>query len=581
MSELSVREGAGVEQTTRRPFRPDTGSLGLWLMIALAALIVLPPVFILVKTSLSIETDTLETSFGWDNFGSIVDIAGPKVWTDTLVFAAGSALIGLVGGVSYAWLVARTNAYFRTLAQISAFLSLSIPVIIKGIGWILLLGPNKGVLNEWLRALFGTSGVPIQLFGLGGMTFIEGILWIPLVFLLATPTLSLVNPALEEAAAMAGAKAPQILLRVTLPIAMPGLLAILLLTLLRSLESFDIPLLIGLPGGTHTVTTEIYETLHVGFVPHYGEASAFGVLLIGLLVLPLLAYYRVTRNADRFASITGKAFQMRRYDLGRWRLPAGLYLLLMPLSLLAPLAILLWASFLPIYESPSLSDFARMSLANYVTIFHLPLTVDGMWASATVSSLSATAVAAFTFLIAWIVVRSKQRPRYLLDFIGSLPLIIPGIVLGIAILEEFLAADFVPIYGTIWIIVFAFLVRFMPYGIRCCHAGIIAIHRELEESAATSGASPATILRRIVLPLAMPAVAAIWIYVFLNSIRDLSLPIMLAGPKSRLISVVILDRWQNGEVPQLAALSVILAATVSVLAWILMRLGQRYGAKSV
>jgi iron(III) transport system permease protein len=339
--------------------------------------------------------------------------------------------------------------------------------------------------------------------------------------------------------------------------------------------------LIGLPGGTHTVTTEIYETLRTGFVPHYGEASAFGVLLIGLLVLPLLAYYRVTRNADRFASITGKAFQMRRYDLGRWRLPVGLYLLLMPASLLAPLAILFWASFLPIYESPSLSDVARMSLANYVTIFHLPLTVDGMWSSVIVSSLSATAVASFTFLIAWIVVRSKERQRLLLDFIGSLPLIIPGIVLGIAILEEFLAVDFVPIYGTIWIIVFAFLVRFMPYGIRCCHAGIIAIHRELEESAATSGASHAAILRRIVLPLAMPAVAAIWIYVFLNSVRDLSLPIMLAGPKTRLISVVILDRWQNGEIPQLAALSIILAATVSVLAWILMRLGQRYGAKSL
>ena len=579
-SELSLGEDTVDGRIPRWRLRENMGSVGLWSMIALTALIVFPPIFILFKTSLSIETDTLDTTFGWDNFRSVIDIAGPGVWANTIIFAAGSALIGLVGGVSYAWIVARTNAYFRTLAQVSAFLSLSIPVIIKGIGWILLLGPNKGVFNEWLRALFGTSGVPIRLFGLGGMTFIEGILWIPLVFLLATPTLSLVNPVLEEAAAMAGAKTRQILLRVTLPIAMPGILAILLLTFLRSLESFDVPLLIGLPGGKHTVTTEIYETLHVGFVPHYGEASAFGVLLIGLLVLPLLGYYRITRDSDRFASITGKAFQARRHDLGRWRLPAGLYLLLMPASLLAPLAILLWASFLPIYESPTIHDFARMSFANYVTIFRLPLTVDGMWASAIVASLSSTLVAAFTFLLAWLVVRSKQRSRFLLDFIGSLPLIIPGIVLGIAILEEFLSADFVPIYGTLWIIVFAFLVRFTPYGIRACHAGIIAIHRELEESAATSGASPLTILRRIVLPLAMPAVTAIWIYVFLNSIRDLSLPIMLAGPKSRLISVVILDRWQNGEVPQLAALSIILAVTVTVLASVLLRLSQRYGARS-
>jgi iron(III) transport system permease protein len=579
-TQLSLRDAVADDAQHRR-LLPAGGTIALWSMIGLTALIVLPPIIILFKTSVSIESDTLESTFGWDNFSSVIDLAGPEVWANTVLFAAGSAFIGLVGGVSYAWIVARTNAYFRNVAQISAFLSLSIPVIIKGIGWILLLGPNKGLLNEWLRSLFDISGVPIQLFSLGGMIIIEGIFWIPVVFLLATPTLSLVNPVLEEAAAMAGAKSYQIWLRVTLPIAMPGILAILLLTFLRSLESFDVPLLIGIPGGKHTVTTEIYDTINAGFVPHYGEASAFAVLLIGLLILPLLGYYRITRNSDRFASITGKAFQVRRHDLGRWRLPVGLYLLAMPVSLLAPLAILFWASFLPIYESPSLSDVARMSFANYVTIFRLPLTVDGMWASAIVASLSATAVTLFTFVLAWMVVRFKQRARFLLDLIGSLPLILPGIVLGIAVLELFLSADFIPIYGTLWILVFAFLVRFGPYGIRACHAGILSIHRELEESAATSGATVRTVLRRIVLPLAMPAVSAIWIYVFLNSIRDLSLPILLAGPKSRLISVVILDRWQNGEIPQLAALSVVLAATVTVFALMLMRLGQHHGAKSI
>jgi iron(III) transport system permease protein len=558
----------------------DAGVAGLWLMLGLAALVILPPVVILFVTSVSIETDTLETTFGFDNFASVGDIAGLHVWVNTVRFAAGSAVIALAGGFSYAWLCARTNARFRQVAQVSAFLSLSVPIIVKGIGWILLLGPNKGVFNEWLRALFGLTGTPIELFSLTGMTCIEGVFWIPVVFLLAMPILGAVNPAFEEAAVMAGASTLQILRRITLPLATPGILALLLLTFIRTLESFDVPLLIGVPGDSRTVTTEIYEAMHNGFVPHYGEASAFAVLLVGLLILPLYAYHRITRDADRFATIGGKAFRYRRYDLGAWRWPAGVYLLLMPASLLAPLAILFWSSFLPIYEPPQLSDVTRMSWRNYVTIFHLPLTVDGMWTSAIVATLSATCLAAFTFVMAWMIVRRREPVRYLLDGIGSLPLILPGIVLAIAVQEEFLAVSFIPIYGTIWLIVVGFVVRFSPYGLRACHAGVTAIHRELEESAAVSGAPVRTILRRIVVPLALPALAAIWIYVFLNSIRDLSLPILLAGPKTRMIAVVILDRWQNGEVPQLAALSVILAIAATALGWLLMRLSQRYGAQT-
>ena len=184
---------------------------------------------------------------------------------------------------------------------------------------------------------------------------------------------------------------------------------------------------------------------------------------------------------------------------------------------------------------------------------------------------------ALTFAAAWLIVRYRSGARWALDILISVPLVFPGIVLGITILIQFLRLPMIPIYGTIWILVLAFLIRFMPYGMRFCHAGILAIHRELEECGRTCGATVLIVLRRIVLPLALPSIAAAWLYVFLHTIRDLSIAILLSGPGSQVIAVVILDLWNNGEVPELAALAVLLAAGVTALGAVLMWLSRRAG----
>jgi iron(III) transport system permease protein len=558
--------------------RADPGRLLLWAMMLLTALIVLPPILFLVETSLTLEEGG-QTSIGLDHYLYVFNLSGWRLWQVSLIYAVGSSGFAIVIGVSSAWLVTRTNAYCRQVAVVGAYLSLAAPVMVKAIGWILLLGPNKGVFNEWLRAL-GVDGVPIDLFTLSGMTLLEGLLWVPIVFLLTMPALSAMDPALEEAAAMAGATPLQVLHRVTLRLALPGILAVFLLTFIRAIESFEIPFLIGTPANLQTFTTAIYRTIHRGFLPRYGEASAYSVLLVLVVALPLIGYYRVTRHAQRYATITGKGFRPARQNLGAWRVPAGLYLLLMPLTLIAPLLILFWASFLPIYEPPSAADLGRMTLANYTEVLTRPTTVAGLWNGIVVASLSSTAVTAFTFLLAWLVIRRREPERWLLDMLASLPLVLPGIVLGTAVLIEFLQVPAVPIYGTIWIMAFAFLVRFMPYGMRFCYAGIVSVHPHLEECARTCGAGPLTMLWRIVLPLAMPAIAAVWIYVFLSSIRDLSLPVMLAGPNNRLIAVAILDLWNEGKVPEVGALSILLALTATALGFAFMRLSSRYGAKA-
>jgi iron(III) transport system permease protein len=311
------------------------------------------------------------------------------------------------------------------------------------------------------------------------------------------------------------------------------------------------------------LTTAIYESIHTGFVPRYGEASAFAVLLLGLVAVPLVYYYWLTKEASRFATITGKGFRPRRLQLGRWRLTLGLCLLVIPLALIAPLLILVWASFLPVYKPPELADLAQMSFANYQSVWGRPETISGLVNSALIGFWSATIVVALTFAAAWLVIRMRSRLRFALDALISVPLVFPGIVLGITILIEFLRLPFIPIYGTIWILVFAFLIRFMPCGLRFCHAGILAIHRELEECGRTCGAGGLTVLRRIVLPLALPSVVAAWLLCS-STIRDLSIAIP-RRPKSQVIAVVILDLWNNGEIGELAALAVLMAAAVTAL----------------
>ena len=317
-----------------------TASRGtLWLLILLSALVVLPPFFYLIQNSLMVPLPGFRTALGLDNYRKVLEIKGWQLWGTTLAFATGSSLLAIALGFPSAWLIARTNVPFRRTVLVGAFLSLSAPLVVKGIGWILLLGPNNGLINVWLRAAFGLQGAPITLFGLGGMILIEGLLWTPIALLLALPPLSAMDPSLEEAAAMCGASRWRTLVRITVPLARPAILAVLLLSFIRALEAFEVPLLIGIPGGVVTVTTALYQSIHSGFVPRYGEASAYAVLLTLAVSVPLALYYRATREGAKFATISGKGFRPARVDLGIWKLPCALWVLIVPLSLCAPAAL--------------------------------------------------------------------------------------------------------------------------------------------------------------------------------------------------------------------------------------------------
>jgi iron(III) transport system permease protein len=566
--------------SAQRKIRFQNPDLVVWLAILGSLLLVAPPFFFLIKGSLTVPLPAFRFEFGLENYRRVLALDDFGLWRTTLAFALGSSCVAIGLGVTCAWLIARTDVPFRGLVQAVAFLSLATPFIVKGIGWILLLGPNNGLINQWFTTWFGFEEPVIELFSLGGMIFVEGLLWTPIAFLLALPPLSSMDPALEEAAMMSGASRMQSLLRIMAPMAMPSILAILLLSFVRALESFEVPLLIGVPGGEATVTTALYRSIRTGLVPRYGEASAYAVLLVIAIIPPLILYYRATRAAGKFATITGRGFRPGRIALRRWRWPCALFVLLVPVSLVAPLSIMLWASFTPTYVGASMADVGRMSLGNYAAIMARDDVLNALGNSLFVGACSAACVALGSFALSMIVVRSRASARFAIDAICSAPLVFPGIVLGFAILQQFLYLRSIPIYGTDWVLTIVFIVKFMPYGMRFSHTSLLSLSKELEESGHMSGASAFTVLRRIALPLAAPAVAATAIYVFMNSMRDLSSVVLLSGPRNNVIPMVILDLWNNGEIPRLAALSVLVAGGVSGIGVVFMRFVDRYGLRA-
>jgi iron(III) transport system permease protein len=549
--------------------------LFLFTSVALAYL-VLPPFFFILHTSLVTDRGLQAGSFTIQHFVNIIESLGDVktlLW-NSMIFSIGSSAIAIAYGTALAWLAERSDAPYRNLAYVSAYVSFAIPGIIKVVGWIMLLGPKAGILNAVGNALIG--GPFLNIFTLGGMILVESFLWIPIVFLLMSTPFRSMDPSLEEAATTAGSSGWQVFQKVTFPLAMPSVLAVLILTFIRSLEAFEIPALIGIPAGVEVLTTKIYLQIKGGLIPKYGEASAYSIILIVIVALGLIPYYRITSKTYKFTTISGKNYRPHRVALGKWRWLGGLLMLVLPLLQLFPIAAIAWSSFLPFAQIPSRKALEMLTFNNYVTAFNDSGIIRSIMNSITVSVTSATVAIAITFFAAWLIVRASIKGRWILDQMAMLPLVFPGIVMGIAILKMYLMLP-IPVYGTIWILVLAFIARYVPYGIRFSHSALLSLHKELEEGAMASGATWFQMVRHVVVPLIMPALLAGWIYIFLITFRELSIALLLYSPGSQVVAVTIWELWDNGHVGELAAFSLVIAIGTIVLGSIFLKLAQRHG----
>jgi iron(III) transport system permease protein len=357
---------------------------------------------------------------------------------------------------------------------------------------------------------------------------------------------------------------------------LPAFFSVLLLIFIRTFESFEIPALVGLPGDIRVLTTSIFLDAQK-LPPRYGSAGAFAVLLMAVVGATLYFYFRITREGDRFHTVTGKGYRPALIRLGRWRYAAGACLLLYAVVLLVlPFLIILWASFLPFYMQPSLEAFSRFTLKNYATALNFPKITESIKNSIVLGLASASFVMVLTLLASWILVRTKIRGRWLLDFLTTLPLLFPGIVMGLAILRFYLFVP-IPVYGTLWILLIAFATRYIPYGIRYTHSGLLQLHKELEEASYVSGGSWFASMRRIILPLITPSFLGGWIFVFLLSAKELSMSVLLVSPQTPVVSVAIFELWENAQVGELAAFGVIWTVILVSVAIAYYIIARRYG----
>ncbi len=553
-----------------------------WLLIGLPVVLVVwlalvPLAFLLWQSVLTPQTADTPAQFTLDNFrAAYFSTDTARLFLNSVEFSAGSALFALVVGTALAFLNERTNTPCKTLFFALAIIPLVIPGVLFTVSWIMLASPKIGLINLALQSLTGTDAVFVNIYTLAGMIFVDGLHYSPMAFLLMTAAFRAMDPSLEESAMMSGASLPQVARRITLKLAAPAAFGALLILFVRSIESFEVPALLGLPVGIHVYTSSIYQAIHE-YPSRVGLASAYAVTLLILTSLGIYAQARLAGESARFATVTGKGFRPRTLDLGTWRyLAAGLFILYFIVIVLLPFLVLLWSSLQRFYSAPSWAALAHVSFDSYRTVLDTPQFAQTIWNSLVLAVGCAIVIMLLSAVSAWIVVRTRLPGRWLIDNLASLPLVFPGLVLGLAIMVCYLTLD-IGVYGTLWIMFIAYVTRFLPYGMRYSSATMVQIHNELEESAMMSGAGWGTTFRRVVLPLLKPGLLAGFIYVMIVSIRELSSSILLYSPGSEVVSIMIWELWQNGQYVELSALGVMLIVALFVLVLLAQLAGRRFG----
>ncbi len=472
----------------------------------------------------------------------------------------------------------RTNTPFKRLFYGLSIIPLIIPSILFTVAWILLASPKIGILNLVLKDFVGFEHHVFDIYTLWGMIWVDGLHYSPMAFLLMSAALRAMDPALEESAMMSGASVLQVAWRITLKLSWPAVFATILILFVRAIESFEVPALLGLPVGIEVFTSSIYQAVH-RYPSQVGLASAYAMTLLLITAVGVYFQSRLSSRGSKYATMTGKGFRPRQIDLGRWRyLTAAIFIVYFLLIVVLPFSVLLWSSFQKFYTVPSWKALHNLTLDPYRFIITYPSLVTSVWNSLLLSVGTATIVMLMTSVICWIVVKTKLRGRWLLDGVASLPLVYPGLVLGLAIMIFYLNVD-IGVYGTIWILFIAYVTRFMPYGLRYNTTSMLQIHKELEESAAMSGASWGTTFWRVILPLLKPGLVAGFIYVMIVSIRELSSSILLYSPGTEVVSVVIWELWENGQYVELSALGVMFILALFVLVMLAQWLGRKFGIK--
>jgi iron(III) transport system permease protein len=545
-----------------------------WILILIVGALTVFPVLMLVLGSFS-EGLTAFGHFTVDKYvEAYTDPAFFEVIANTAVFVLGTSLLSTLLALVLAYLNTRTDIPFKGLFRVISIVPMMIPHLLFAVSWALLLNPSNGLINLVFKQAFGLDSTPFNIYSLWGMILVEGLLELPIAYLIIAPAMSSFDVALEESSRVCGAGTWRTLLRVTLPVLRPAILAAFTLGIVRSLASFAVPSMIGMPGRVQVLATHLYTMISTGFATDYGKAAAVGMSVLVASVTLIVVYRALTAESEKFVTVSSRGFRPTVIALGRARLPLfGLVALLSFALIVLPVAVLLYTSFVPYSMVPSARAFSLMSLRHWTTVLEDPISLLALKNSLFLAVVGATLGVALSVFVAYVIVKVKTRAAGILESLSYLSFSFPGIVIGVGFMWFFVQT---PLYATIWALLLGYIATYLPYGIRPMSSAFIQIHSHLEESSLVCGASPLVTMRRIIVPLLIPGIVSGWILLASMFIRELTLSVVLSRPGTEVLAVQILRYSEDGLWGRLSALGMVMIMISTMLVVLATLVGNRF-----
>jgi iron(III) transport system permease protein len=548
------------------------------ILLLIVGFLVLTPLGLMILNSFQIARPGEPIIWGMDGWVKAFNTPGiVRAMTNTFTLAITRQLIALVIGCFFAWLIARTDLPMKGSLEFLFWLSFFLPALPQTMGWILLLDPKYGLLNQGMRSLGLFEHGPFNIYSFWGIVWAHLGGTVAVKVMLLSPAFRNLDAALEESSRISGASGQHTFFHIIVPIMAPAILVTTILGIIRSLEAFEIELLLGTPIGLQVYSTKIHE-LVTWEPPQFAPAMALSTVSLGILLL-LVAFQRGYIANRSYVTVTGRGFSIRPTRLGRWRYPAFALVLLFALVMtVVPTILLVAGTFMKLFGFFNIAE--PWTLDNWRTTLSDPVLIRSIWNTVAIGVGSGLIGILFYSVIAHVIVKTRYRGRWLLDFLSWLPWSIPGILLGVALMWTFLQTKiFLPIYGTIYVLMIAMVIKSMPLGTQLIKSVFLQLGNDLEEASKVCGGNWVDTFRRVVLPLTTPALITVGLIGFISAARDISTVVLLGSGRSRTLSLLMLDFAAGAEFEKATVVAVIIVGLVVGAALIARGLGGQVGVR--
>ena len=513
---------------------------------------VLYPLAFLVLIALNTGPPTAwpPARYGLANFAGLAD--SPAVLLNTLYVSLLAAGMTMVFGCLLAWILSRTNVPGRGILEQLMGLPYYVTPLLGALAWAALGGPRSGLLNQLWYAMGGRAPL-INVYSPAGIAWVMALFEGSVAFVMISAAMKSMDPALEESSQVLGAGKLQTAVRITLPLMTPAILGTAIFVFAEMLGSFSAAAILGMPDRFFVVTTAIW-TLILRYPPDYPLAAAMGLSLFAIMAGLMYLYGRIV-TAGSYATITGRAFRPRALNMGwmTWLLFAVCvaYLVLavvLPMATLGYVSLLRFATVIP--------KDVHWTLSNYQTAFEMAPVRSALGNSLLLGVATATIGALLMAVLSLIIYRTRMPGRHLLEYVVMFPQSVPRMVFGLGLLMAWVVMP-VPVYGTLWLLLIAYLTVFLPLGVRTLSGVVLQIDRSLEESARVCGASWLYQVRTVTIPLLRPGLIAAWMLLFIASVREVGASVLLVGPRAKVLGPAILSSWESAGTQLTAAMALI------------------------